>query len=65
MALLRFAAPARAQAPAAPGGVSSSITLTGLSQMSTRLDDGGCFRWTGVDLGGSVTRQFTPEWSVG
>jgi hypothetical protein len=65
LALLLLAAPAWAQAPAAPGDVSSSITLTGLSQLSTGLDGGGRFRWTAADLGGSVTRQFTPEWSVG
>jgi hypothetical protein len=65
IALLIFGAPAFAQAPAAPGEVSSSLRLTGLSQLSTRLDDGGRFRWTGVDLGGSITRQFTPELSVG
>jgi len=56
---------AMAQAPAQPGEISTTFALTGLSQLSTKIDDGGRFRWSSVDLGGSVTRQFTPELSIG
>jgi hypothetical protein len=65
LTLLVASSAAVAQAPAAPGEVSSSFNLTGLSQLSTKIDDGGRFRWNSVDLGGSVTRQFTPELSLG
>jgi hypothetical protein len=65
IALLVASSAAAAQAPAAPGEVSSSFNLTGLSQLSTKIDDGGRFRWNSVNLGGSVTRQFTPELSLG
>lgn len=49
----------------APGDVSSSVTLSGLTQLNTDIDKGGRFRWSGFDLNASVTRQFTPELSVG
>jgi len=39
--------------------------LTGLAQLNTDLDNGGRFRWSGVDLNGSVKRQFTPTISAG
>ena len=53
-----------AQRPA-PGDVSSSFTLSGLTQLNTDIDKGGRFRWSGIDLNGRVTRQFTPELSAG
>ncbi len=65
VALLGCSLRVAAQAPAEPGDISTSFTLTGLSQLSTKIDDGGRFRWNAVDLGGSVTRQFTPELSLG
>ena len=49
----------------APGDVSSSVTLSGLTQLNTDIDKGGRFRWSGFDLSASATRQFTPELSVG
>jgi hypothetical protein len=63
--LLASSLAAMAQAPAQPGEISTTFALTGLSQLSTKIDDGGRFRWSSVDLGGSVTRQFTPELSIG
>ena len=63
--LLASSFAATAQAPAAPGEVSSSLTLTALGQLDTGIDQGGRFRWTGADLGGSISRQFTPALSVG
>lgn len=53
-----------AQAPA-PGEVSTSVTLSGLTQLNTDIDKGGRFRWSGADVGISVTRQFTAEFSAG
>ncbi len=51
--------------PAQPGEVSSSFNATVLSQLKTGIDEGGRFRWTSIDVGGGVTRQFTPELSLG
>lgn len=53
-----------AQAPP-PGETSTSLTLSGLTQLNTDIDDGGRFRWSAVDVGGSVSYQFTPELSAG
>ena len=49
----------------APGDLSSSLRLTGLTQLNTDIDNGGQFHWSSVDLNGSVTRQFTPALAVG
>ena len=57
------AAPALAQS--APGTVTSRASVTGLAQLDTDLDGGGGFHWGGVIVSGSVSRQFTPQWSVG
>jgi len=53
-----------AQAPAAPGEMSSSFTLSAVSQLNTDIDKGGRFRWSGGSLSGSLTRQFTPALSI-
>ena len=64
-----FAATAFAAAPVlaqtAPGTVTSSASITGLTQFNTDLDGGGEFHWGGVIVSGSVSRQFTPQWSAG
>jgi hypothetical protein len=65
MVLLMASSMAAAQAPAQPGDISSTFSLTGLSQLDTKIDDGGRFRWNSVDLGGSISRQFTLELSLG
>ena len=55
---------ASAQTPA-PGDLSTSITMSALTQLDTDIDQGGRFRWWSVGLGASVTRQFTSALSVG
>jgi hypothetical protein len=64
-----FAATAFAATPVlaqtAPGTVTSSASITGLTQFNTDLDGGGEFHWGGVIVSGSVSRQFTPQWSAG
>lgn len=64
LALLAASPVVSAQMPA-PGEVWSSLRLTGLTQLDADIDNGGRFRWSGVDLNGSVTRQFTPALSAG
>lgn len=59
------AGPARAQAPAEPGAVSASVSLTGVGELDTKLDKGGRFNWSGFSLSGNVTRQFSPQLSMG
>jgi len=54
---------ALAQTP--PGTVTSSASITGVTQFDTDLDGGGQFHWGGVIVSGSVSRQFTPQWSAG
>jgi hypothetical protein len=57
------ASPALAQTP--PGTVTSSASITGVTQFDTDLDSGGQFHWGGGILSGRVSRQFTPQWSAG
>ncbi len=66
-AALAFAmatSPALAQT-AAPGTVTSSASLTGIVQFKTDLDDGGDFHWGGGVAAGTITRQFTQDFSAG
>lgn len=64
LALLIAAPTANAQAPA-PGELSSSLTVSTLTQLGTNLDKGGRFRWWGAQLNAGLTYQFTPELSAG
>jgi hypothetical protein len=59
-----FAAP-HTLAQSAPGTVTSSAAITGVTQFDTDLDRGGGFHWGGGILSGSISRQFTPQWSAG
>ena len=47
------------------GNVTSSGAITGINQFDTALDHGGSFHWTGVQVGASVSRQFTPQLAAG
>ena len=51
--------------PPQPGEVSASAALSGIQQFDTDLDHGGDFRWAAGIASGSVTRQFTPQFSAG
>ena len=59
-----LAAPALAQ-PSKVGDVATALSLSGLNQFDTDLDQGGSFRWSGVQAGANVTRQFTSEFAAG
>jgi hypothetical protein len=48
-----------------PGEVSASGSITGINQFDTDLDHSGSFHWAGVQIGGNVTRQFTPQVAAG
>lgn len=48
-----------------PGTVTTSASITGLNAFDADLDQGGGFHWRGVQVGGSVTRQFTREFAAG
>jgi hypothetical protein len=50
---------------ARPGDVTTSMSITGLNQFDADLDRGGAFHWGGVQVGASVTRQFTPAFAAG
>ena len=54
-----------ARAQAAPGDVSGSAAVTGYTQFNTKLDSGGRFNWAGGLGSASLTRQFTPQLSIG
>jgi len=64
LGLLVGAPLATAQTPV-PGDLSTSITMSALTQLDTDIDQGGRFRWWSVGFGASVTRQFTSALSVG
>ncbi len=59
--------PGGAQAQAArPNAVTSSAAVTGITTFDADLDSsGGSFRWSGVIASGSLSRQVSPEWTVG
>jgi hypothetical protein len=59
-----IAAPAFAQAPA-PGDVTTSAAIAGIAQFDTGLDQGGDFRWGGLQASANVTRQFAPDFAAG
>lgn len=48
-----------------PGEVSTALSISGINQFTTDLDQGGEFDWRGVQFGGNVTRQFTPAFAAG
>lgn len=48
-----------------PGEVRASGSITGINQFDTDLDHSGSFDWAGVQIGGNVTRQFTPQVAAG
>jgi NADH dehydrogenase [ubiquinone] 1 alpha subcomplex assembly factor 1 len=48
-----------------PGEVTTSGSITGINQFDTDLDHSGSFHWAGVQIGGNVTRQFTPQVAAG
>ena len=50
---------------AKPGEVTTALSISGLYQFDTDLDQGGDFNWSGVQAGASITRQFTPEFAAG
>jgi hypothetical protein len=58
-------APAASDAQSAKP-VSVSAALTGLTTFDTNLDDdGGSFRWSGVNASASLTRDIDAQWSAG
>jgi hypothetical protein len=59
-----LAAPAFAQAPK-PGDVTTSAAIAGIAQFDTGLDQGGDFRWGGLQASGNVTRQFASDFAAG
>ena len=54
-----------ARAQPAPGDVSGTAAVTGYTQFNTKLDSGGRFNWAGGLGSASLTRQFTPQLSIG
>jgi hypothetical protein len=54
-----------ARAQAAPGDVRGTAAVTGYTQFNTKLDSGGRFNWAGGLGSASLTRQFTPQLSIG
>jgi hypothetical protein len=64
-AFLALPCPARAEAGNA-NAVAVSAAVTGLATFDSHLDsNGGSFHWSGVIAKGSLSRQVTPQWSVG
>jgi hypothetical protein len=57
-------ATAPAQTPQ-PGEITASASVAGIHQFKTDLDRGGDFRWSAGIVAGSITRQFTPQFSAG
>jgi hypothetical protein len=54
-----------ARAQPAPGDVSGTAAVTGYTQFNTKLDSGGRFNWAGGLGSASLTRQITPQLSIG
>ena len=50
---------------AKPGEISAATSITGVNTFNTDLDSGGDFHWATGIVSGSVTRQFTPQFSAG
>jgi len=50
---------------AKPGEISAATSITGVNTFNTDLDSGGDFHWATGIVGGSLTRQFTPQFSAG
>jgi hypothetical protein len=54
-----------AHAQAAPGDVTGHAAFTGYTQFNTNFESGGRFNWAGGLASGTMTRQFTPQLSIG
>jgi hypothetical protein len=64
LAAAALASPALAQSSKV-GDVATALSLSGLAQFDTDLDDDGSFRWSGVQASANVTRQITSEFAAG
>ena len=58
--LLHLLSPSVALAQTAkPGEVTTALSISGLHQFDTDLDQGGDFNWSGVQAGASITRPIS------
>lgn len=64
LAAAALATPALAQTSKV-GDVATTLSLSGLTQFDTDLDQGGSFRWSDVQASANFTRQFTSEFAAG
>ena len=63
--ILGIAALAAHAQTAKPGEFSASTSITAVNTFNTDLDSGGDFHWASGIVSGSVTRQFTEQFSAG
>ncbi len=64
-ACLVSAHPVAVAQAAAPGDVTATAALSGVTQFDTDLDRGGQFHWSGAIASAAITRQLTPQFSAG
>ncbi|MCD8537960.1 MAG: DUF6268 family outer membrane beta-barrel protein [Burkholderiaceae bacterium] len=51
--------------PMQPGQTSTSLTVTGINQFDTSMNEGGSFDWYEFNARLGVNRQFTSQWGAG
>jgi hypothetical protein len=62
--LLGFAPDMQAQ-PMQPGQTAMSVSLTGINQFKTRMNEGGHFDWYDATVGVRLNHQFSAQWGAG